>query len=214
VTPSPPDAALLGTLGEARRLGFLGPGALAPQLEHALGFADALAALPDGPAPGRVVDLGSGGGLPGLVLATRWPEAALVLVEAGGRRAAFLTEAVTRLGLKSRVTVLRERAEVAGRDPGRRGCFDVVVSRSFGPPAVTAECAAPFLRVGGVLVASGPPDPGRHRERWPVAGLAMVGLGAPGQSAGVFTYELARQLEPCPERFPRRTGIPTKRPLF
>ncbi len=173
-TPSP-EAALLDTLGEARRVGFLGPGDLAPQLEHALGFADALAALPDGPVPGRVVDLGSGGGLPGLVLATRWPEARLVLVEAGSRRAAFLTEAVTRLGLESRVIVLRERAEVAGRDPGCRGRFDVVVSRSFGPPAVTAECAAPFLRVGGVLVASGPPAPhatgsAGRRPGWPRSG--------------------------------------------
>jgi 16S rRNA (guanine527-N7)-methyltransferase len=213
VTTSGPGA-LLDTLREARRLGFLGPGPLEPQIEHALGFADALDTVPGAPAPGRAVDLGSGGGLPGLVLAGRWPGTALVLVEAGARRSAFLAGALARLGLEGRVSVVRERAEVAGRDPALRGHFDLVVSRSFGPPSVTAECAAPFLRPGGVLVASGPPGPAGHAERWPPEGLAQLGLGAARQWSGAFSYEVVVQLEACGDRFPRRTGIPAKRPLF
>ena len=121
-------------------------GRIEPQLEHAEGFA-AIA-----PPPGarrarpRLVDLGSGGGLPGLVVAGGWPDATLVLLEANGRRAAFLRRAVERLGLGDRVTVLEERAEVCGRREGLRAGFDGVLARSFGRPAVVAECAAPLLR--------------------------------------------------------------------
>ncbi len=78
-------------LAEAREAGFLGPGPIEPQLHHAEGFiviARRLAA--DGPRRPRVVDLGSGGGLPGLVVATSWPEATVELLESGVRRAAFL----------------------------------------------------------------------------------------------------------------------------
>ena len=65
-------------------------------------------------APTRLVDLGSGGGLPGLVVATDWPEAAVALLEANGRRAAFLRRAVERLGLSGRVAVLRSEPRCAG----------------------------------------------------------------------------------------------------
>lgn len=212
VPPSEP-AELLDTLAAARRAGFLGPGALEPHIRHALGFADALGVLTEA-APAKALDLGSGGGLPGLVLAARWPEVELLLLEAGERRAAFLVDAVASLGFGDRVRVLRERAEVAGHRAGLRGGFDVVVARSFGAPAVTAECAAPFLRVGGALVTSGPPDVARHAERWPAEGLSRLGLGRARQWTAGFTYELAVQLERCPERFPRRIGVPAKRLLF
>lgn len=203
--------ALLEVLAQARRLGFLGPGPLGPQLDHAAGFAEALATVSPDPPP-KLLDLGSGGGLPGLVLAVRWSTSEVLLLEAGERRAGFLAAAVLDLGLDGRVDVVRERAEEAGR--GRlRASMDAVVARSFGPPAVTAECAAPFLRLGGFLVSSGPPD-SRLEERWPVAGLARLGLGRPRQVTEAATYELVTQLEPCPERYPRRTGVPAKRPLF
>lgn len=209
----PGDAVLLETLAEARRLGFLGPGDLQPQLDHASGFADAAGALLGSP-PSTVLDLGSGGGLPGLVLAVRWPTTDLVLLEAGERRSAFLSEAVVRLGVGDRVRVVRERAEVAGRQGELRGSFDLVVARSFGPPAVTAECGAPFLRVGGALVVSAPPANGRSDDRWGAEGLSRLGLGLPQRWSAGATYEVLVQLEECPARFPRRTGVPAKRPLF
>jgi 16S rRNA (guanine527-N7)-methyltransferase len=190
-------------------------------LWHAEGFATTAHRLAaEAPSP-RIVDLGSGGGVPGLVVAAAWPEATLVLLEANGRRAAFLRRAVERLGLEERVLVLQERAEAAGRDSRHRGAFDEVLARSFGRPAVVAECGAPLLRVGGWLVVSEPPSSpdepttiGTEEVRWPAESLRQFGL----EPAGVFrdrgTYQVLRQAEICPERFPRRVGVPAKRPLF
>lgn len=202
-------------LEDARGLGFLGPGPVEAHLEHASGFAAALER--DGgakwEAPARAVDLGSGGGVPGLVLALRFGATEWLLVEAAARRAAFLRGAVRMLGLADRAQVVQERAEVVGRAPAYRRRFDLAVARSFGPPAVVAECAAPLLRVGGRAVVSEPP--GGAPARWPVEGLAPLGM-APGPAvmAAGAAYQILRQAQPCPDRWPRRVGIPTKRPLF
>lgn len=235
---TPPPARLLDVLDEARAAGFLGPGPVDPQLRHAEGFAVVARTLwPDGPTPPLLLDLGSGGGLPGLVVATRWSEATLVLLDANARRTAFLNDAVRRLGLEGRVSVRQDRAEVVGRDAALRGAVDIVLARSFGRPAVTAECAAPLLKTGGWLVVSEPPaapspaasgaldvdpDPadasaaGAAPEglRWPPGPLRQLGLEPVARERQEFEYQTLRQIEPCPERFPRRDGVPAKRPLF
>jgi 16S rRNA (guanine527-N7)-methyltransferase len=161
--------------------------------------------------PTTALDLGSGGGVPGLPLALHWPLSNWVLLDGNERRTAWLAEAVQTLDLADRVRVVRARAEEAGRDSTLRGGFDVVTARSFGPPAVTAECASPFLRIGGVLVVSEPPA---EVGRWTVDGLAQLGLGIGGRSSGAPWMQVLVQERPCPERFPRRVGIPAKRPLF
>ena len=205
-------AAVLETLSEARELGLLGPAPLEGQVDHARGFALALEAA--GIAqPYSALDLGSGGGIPGLVLALAWPGARFTLLDAGRRRAAFLRRAVLRCGLEERVTVVEGRAEEAGRDPRQRGAYQLVVARSFGPPATTAECAAPFLGVRGALVVSEPPDEDEG-ARWSEAGLALLGMGPPLLVRETFGYAVIPQVSSCPERFPRRVGVPSKRPLF
>ncbi len=191
-------------LEDARRLGLVGPGPTLPHLDHALGF---------GQAEGACLDLGSGAGLPGLPLALAWPESSWTLVDAGTRRVEFLQAAVSALGLGDRVAVVEGRAEELARRDGLRGRFELVVARGFASPAVTAECAAGFLVVGGRLVVSEPP--GGRPDRWPADGLAVVGL-EPGESyeADGAWYQVVRQANPCPDRYPRRVGIPAKRPLF
>ncbi len=162
------------------------------------------------------MDLGSGGGLPGLVVAADWPGVTVTLLEANGRRAAFLRRAVERLGLEIRVSVLEERAEVSGRDPGSRAGFDGVLARSFGRPAVLAECAAPLLKAGGWLLVSEPPratDDGQA-PRWPAEPLRQLGLEPAEVIHEDFEYRILRQRELCPDRFPRRNGVPAKKPLF
>jgi 16S rRNA (guanine527-N7)-methyltransferase len=210
-------------LSDARRLGFLGPGPLDLQRRHAEGFTAVVrrelpgSARPTPEGPGRVLDLGSGGGLPGLVVASALPDLTFVLLDANRRRTDFLADAVARLGLEDRVTVLAERAEVAGRQPSWRGQFAGVLARSFGPPATLAECAAPFLEVGGWLIVSEPPSddgPAHERVRWPEGALGEFGLTPETVVAEEFTYQLLRQRAECPERFPRRNGMPAKRPLF
>jgi 16S rRNA (guanine527-N7)-methyltransferase len=205
---------LTGLLEEARQRGFLGPGPVEPHLDHARAFAVAVGS----PSPVRAVDLGAGGGLPGLVLAAEcWPDASWVFVDAQHKRTAFLREAVEDLGLEDRVQVVTERAEVVGRDVDHRGRYDLVVSRSFGPPAVTIECAAPLLCAGGAFVVSEPPATS-VTDRWSTAGLAELGCG-PAEAVTVGTdpgYHFARipQLTTTNARYPRRVGIPGKRPLF
>lgn len=200
-------------LVEARRLGFLGPGPVEAHLRHAAGFAAALDAGGRGRSAVRAADLGSGAGLPGLPLALRFSAWRWTLVDASARRTAFLREAVQALGLEGQVEVIEERAEVMGRSPAHRGRYDVVVARSFGPPAIVAECAAPLLVRGGAVVISEPP--GGVASRWPAEGLALVGLRVGAQvHAGDATFQVLGQEGLCPDRFPRRVGVPVKRPLF
>lgn len=144
------------------------------------------------------------------MLAERWPDASVVLVDASERRTEFLHRAVAQLG-HAHVAVRRDRAEVVGRDPALRGRADLVVARGFGPPAVTAECGAPLLRVGGRLIVSDPPDP---EPRWPADPLAQLGLGPEPQVRTPAAFTVLTQRTPCPDRFPRRVGVPAKRPLF
>lgn len=151
--------------------------------------------------------------MPGLVLAERWTDTTIVLLDARARRTAFLADAVVALGWAGRVQVVTARAEVAGRDPALRRSFDAVTARSFGAPAVTAECGAPFLRPGGVLVVAEPP--GADPARWPASGLAIVGLVDEGvtQTSG-GTVRRLRAPAGCDDRFPRANGVPASRPLF
>jgi 16S rRNA (guanine527-N7)-methyltransferase len=191
---------------------------------HALGFAAAAEAFGGG-ADG-FLDLGSGGGLPGLVLAARWGESPGWLLDSNQRRAEALGRAVEELGWAERIQVLCRRAEEAGRHPSLRGTQALVVARSFGPPAVVAECAAPLLRPGGLLVVSEPPPPGPEASsptradakaepgRWPAAPLADFGLEPVGEWRGEFGYQVLSQVRACPDRYPRRPGIPAKRPHF
>jgi len=202
-------------LGEARARGFLGPGPVEEHLDHSRAFAEVVAGLRvSAPAP-QGADLGSGGGVPGLPLAVHLPAWRWTLVESGVRRAAFLREAVVRCDLGHRVAVLEARAEEVGRLVGARGTFDVVVARGFGPPAVVAECGAPLLQVDGWAVVSEPP--GGNPARWPTAGLALVGMERGSSliagSRGA-AFQVLRQAVPCPDRYPRRVGVPAKRPLF
>lgn len=200
---------LLGVLEEARELGLLGPGPVARQLEHARGLAAAI-----GEFDGRALDLGSGGGLPGLVLFDGWNGATGVLLDAGRRRCEFLSEAVATLDLGARVSVECGRAEVLARREDLRAGFDLVVARSFGAPAVTAECAVGFLRAGGELVVTEPPDSDAD-ERWAPAGLSELGFGGAAPMRLGETGAVRMRLTAAPDdRWPRRDGVPTKRPLW
>ena len=201
---------LRGALEQSAEFGFLGPGPFEQHLDHALAMASVVHGLD--PMPARLLDLGSGGGVPGLVLACVFPETQVLLVDSQQRRCQFLRESVESLGCHDRVRVLEGRAEAFGHDPDLRGAIDVVTARSFGPPAVTAECAAGLLRVGGHLVVSEPPahDP----NRWPADGLRTLGLGEVQRPAAPVSTAVIRLEYPCDDRFPRRIGVPGRRPLW
>lgn len=208
-----PEGSLLSVLERSAAYGFLGPGPLEVQIEHARGFA---AATPRSPtAPDLACDLGSGGGLPGLVLAAEvWPESRWVLLEGMEKRCELLRWAISELGLGERVSVVHGRVEHLGRpgEPLRAACT-LVTSRSFGPPRVTAEAGAPLLVAGGTLVVSEPPE--SQGQRWPAAGLSPLGLSPSGvvrtDSAG---YMVLTQTGPCPPEYPRPWKRQSRQELF
>jgi 16S rRNA (guanine527-N7)-methyltransferase len=208
-----PDAELRRVLADAREAGFLGPDAPERHIDHAGVFIAAVEAQVGPAGPRSFLDLGSGAGVPGLVLALQWSETEAVLVDASQRRCTFAASAAARLGIADRVAVRCDRAEVLGHEADLREHFSVVVARSFGAPAVTAELASPFLEVGGLLLVSEPPA--SEIERWPAAKLRVLGLGT-GEESRHHGYGVAtmHKESPLADRYPRRVGIPTKRPLW
>jgi 16S rRNA (guanine527-N7)-methyltransferase len=203
-------AALVDVLEEARSLGFLGPGPVERQLRHAVDLCRAI-----GPFADRFLDLGSGGGLPGLVLAVEYPAATGALLDSQQRRCEFMRRGVARLELKDRLVVECGRAETLARTDELRGEFDLVVARSFGSPAATAECAVGFLRAGGALIVTEPPESGAAAERWPDEGLAQLGFAGAVEIRHGETGAVRMVLGADPDdRWPRRDGVPGKRPLW
>jgi 16S rRNA (guanine527-N7)-methyltransferase len=153
---------------------------------------DAVAAL-----AGPIVDVGSGGGAPGVPLAVALPEREVTLLEANGRKAEFLRS----LELPN-VRVVHGRAEEQGVDE-----YGVAVAKALAPPPVAAEWCLPLVRPGGaVLLWVGP---SAERER--VA--AVAGQLAAELVAGPPGLLVLRKLGPTPEGFPRRPGVARKRPL-
>jgi 16S rRNA (guanine527-N7)-methyltransferase len=206
---------LLEVLERARDRGFLGPGEVSRHLDHSLGFAEVARSVLGAP-PTRLADLGTGGGVPGLVLAVAWPETDIVLVESSVRRADALRADAEALGL-DRVRVLEGRAEEQAHDRECREQFDLVTARSFGPPPVTAEIAAGFVSVGGIVLVSEPPGPHDRGtgDRWPEAPLEGLGLDPPHFStARGAHYVWLRKTRPTPADRPRQRGRAAKRPLW
>jgi 16S rRNA (guanine527-N7)-methyltransferase len=203
-------ASLVEVLADAQQRGYLGTDAVEAYLDHGRAYLDALGDPPASTGPPLGVDLGSGGGIPGLVLALELPDSAWWLVERSRTRADWLARAVARLGMIERVVVRHEPAERTGRGPVR-GRATWVVARSFGPPAVVAECAAPLLQVGGRVLCSDRDD----HIRWDAAGLDELGLGLVRRWRRVEgSFVVLEQRRLCPDRFPRSPGVPARRPLF
>jgi 16S rRNA (guanine527-N7)-methyltransferase len=167
---------LLAVLATNRAHGIVGERSLDDAVAHADQF---VAALPE--AASAVADLGSGGGLPALVIAFRRPELRLTLIERRSNRADQLMRSIRALGFSSRVEVLAEDVRhSAARYPH---AFDAVTARSFATPAITARWASELLRPAGVLIVSEPPA--KSAERWPADLLASTSLVDLGVVAGV-----------------------------
>lgn len=172
-------------------------------------------ALSTGP---KLIDVGSGAGLPGVPLKIAHPEASVVLLEANGKKAAFLEELVRTLGLYD-VTVVRSRAEEAAHRDDLREAFDVVVSRAVASLDVLVELTLPFCRVGGVAVAQKGAEVGLELSRARNA-ISLLGGGVsrthritPPGSDVARSIVVTDKVRETPSRYPRRPGIPAKRPL-
>ena len=178
-----------------------------------MGHAQALGevALESGATTDLCLDLGSGAGVPGLVLALEWPDSRWTLLDSNLRSTTFLADAVAGLGLANRVSVVAQRAEEAGRSPEHRQRYDLAMARAVAPAAVVAEYLAPLLAGEGVAVISEPPG---APNRWDEEGLATLGLRLEAHATEPVAAAALRRGADTPERFPRRTGVAAKRPLW
>ena len=163
----------------------------------------------------KVVDVGSGGGLPGLPLKIARPDLSVTLVEADQEKAAFLVRACADLGLRD-VQVLARRAEEVGHEPLYREAFDIAVARALAPMRVLAELCLPLVKVGGRLLAQK-----TEAEELSEAGHAIEAMGgvlravvaAPSAARGSGTVVIVDKVRSTPPAYPRRPGIPGRRPL-
>jgi 16S rRNA (guanine527-N7)-methyltransferase len=162
-----------------------------------------------------VLDVGSGAGFPGAVMKLVWPSVRLTLLDATARKTAFLSALVAELGLDG-VEVLTGRAEDLAHDPALRGRFDLVLARAVAPLPALLELTLPFARRGGRVVS---PKGSRAAEEVAAAGHAAEVLGArllsvpfevPGEPQ---TLVVAVKTAHTPDAYPRRPGMPEKRPL-
>jgi 16S rRNA (guanine527-N7)-methyltransferase len=164
------------------------------------------------------IDIGSGAGFPGLPIKIVRPELQLTLLDASGRKVNFLKHLIQRLEVGG-VTAIHCRAEDLARDPAHRAAYALALARAVAPLRVLVELSLPFVRVGGYLAT--PKGSGAQRE----VGEASAALKAcggevdrvhkldlpwPGPSP---TLVLIRKIADTPDRYPRRAGIPGKRPL-
>src|SRR3989442_629305 len=163
----------------------------------------------------RLVDVGSGGGLPGLPLKIARPELAVTLVEADSGKAAFLVQACARLGLVD-VEVVARRAEEVGHDARYRESFDVAVARALAPLPVLVELCLPLVRIGGRLLAQK-----TDKEEVDAARRAIGLLGgsldsvspAPSAARVSGTVVVIAKIRATPPEYPRRSGVPARKPL-
>ena len=165
------------------------------------------------------VDLGSGGGVPGIPLAIARPDVLWLLVDSVGKKADALRGFVLALDLPN-VSVIAERAETLGQSPLHRERYDFVAARACAPLPVLAELAMPLLAIDGVLVAwKGPLTEEDEEVQRGRAALEMLGgrldvvRPAGPVVIGGHTIVIASKRTPTPPRYPRRPGEPGRRPL-
>jgi len=162
-----------------------------------------------------VVDVGSGGGLPGLPLKIARPELKVTLVESDQAKAAFLVRACAALGLDE-VEVLARRAEEVGQDRRFRETFDVAVARALAPMRVLVELCLPLVRVGGRLLAQKTEhedvDGAAHAIEILGGSLSQV-VAAPSDARRAGTVVIIDKVHATPVTYPRRAGIPARKPL-
>ncbi|MDQ6691838.1 MAG: 16S rRNA (guanine(527)-N(7))-methyltransferase RsmG [Candidatus Dormibacteraeota bacterium] len=159
----------------------------------------------------RVVDIGSGGGLPAIPLALGLPGIEFSLLEANARKCAFLMHVAATLQMPN-IRVLLGRAEQLARQPELRERFDRAISRAVAQPPVLLELALPFVRTGGDLLAQvAELDPDS------LAGVArLLGGSAPKLKRGPGERDFLLAVDkvaPTPPEYPRRTGVPSRKPL-
>lgn len=203
-----------------KRTNLTSPAALANA--ERVHFLDSLALVPvirrESPSARRLVDVGSGAGFPGLALKVAMPDLDVVLVEATGKKAEFLQWMANSLGLGD-VEVAPARAEIVGRSDEYRESFDVATARAIGMLPLVLELTLPLVKIGGVLIAQRGGDAEAEAALAAKVSMTLGGSEPNVEAAQTADAEMrgsvvvVRKVSKTSERYPRRDGIPSKRPL-
>ncbi|MCL4299085.1 MAG: 16S rRNA (guanine(527)-N(7))-methyltransferase RsmG [Anaerolineae bacterium] len=186
--------------------------------KHFLDSLSVYGALSGLPPDLTLIDVGSGAGFPGLPLKIVLPDLRLTLLEATGKKTAFLDYVVHILNLTG-VTVLTARAEEAGRRPDQRERYDAAVARAVAPLPVLAEYTLPLVRVGGrVIVQKGQHPAAEIKAAANALGILggkvsqTLAVRVPGLDAERHMVVIQKN-KATPPQYPRRSGLPAKKPI-
>jgi 16S rRNA (guanine527-N7)-methyltransferase len=166
----------------------------------------------------NIVDVGTGAGFPGVPLKIVFPRPGLVLIEPTAKKTTFLRHIIAELELEN-VQVVNTRAEEAGHMPLYREQFDLALSRAVAPLPPLVELTLPFCRVGGRFVAQKKSEIEEETSRADKAINAMGGKLAQIKKIELDEFTDARcliiidKMHPTPDKYPRRNGVPARRPL-
>lgn len=183
LTPDVVRATLERLLREAQRIGMLGARPIPEVIMHAESFVGAL------PADVRtVVDLGTGAGIPGLVIAVARPDLRVTMVDRREKRTDFVHRAIRALDLQATARVVCADVETLSNDRQWMASFDAAVSRGFTAPHTTVLWAARLVRPGGWVLVSEPPA--TQNSRWEPRQLAAIGVSAPVRHGAVAVFHV------------------------
>ncbi len=167
----------------------------------------------------KVIDIGTGAGLPGIPLKIALPEIRLVLLEATSKKVKFLQHIVAMLGLEN-VEIVNGRAEAIAHDVQYREKFNLALSRAVAALPILVELALPFCKTGGRFIAQKKGDVEKELKQAEKAIATMGGRFNEVKPVELLTPEDKRclviidKISPSPTAYPRRPGMPEKRPLI
>lgn len=165
----------------------------------------------------EILDVGTGGGFPGIPLKILFPQIEISLMDSVEKKLKFIDKAVERLGIH--INLIHDRAENLGRNINNREKYDIVISRAVANMQTLSEYCLPLVRIGGIMLASKGP---KAQEEIALAQQAIKILGGKVQSVNHLTIPIAllerniitiKKVHPTPKKYPRKPGIPNKNPL-
>ena len=166
----------------------------------------------------KVIDIGTGGGFPGMPIIIEYPNIKLCAVDSVRKKLEFIKALSERLGVTDRVEIAAARAEELAKHPEKREKFDIALTRAVAKMNVICEYCLPFVKVGGYFIAYKAKNAGKEARE---ASKAIKILG--GEVISIVSYTLSRgeernlvlirKVSPTPENYPRKPGVPAKKPL-